>query len=158
MEPLSKAVDIFDAKLSTERDLKRFLTLLRKITRRFALLEEDNTLSGCFAILQGLAEQYHHELLVSNNVPSVGVPQLREFLEKVFDAKSENPRDIDRREARQCRVRQHEFQLRTNGLPESRRIVQHYVRRFPEVRRYEQRRWSRKLFRSEPGEEKTDRI
>jgi hypothetical protein len=71
MEILERAVDAFETDLSTETNIKLFLAKFRNITRRFVLLEEDNTLNGSFSTVLGLAEQYNHELLIGASADDV---------------------------------------------------------------------------------------
>ena len=62
-EVLTRELNRFNVRFATETDFKNFLARVRDISSRFTVLEEDNTLSGCFSIILGLVEQYKHELL-----------------------------------------------------------------------------------------------
>ena len=62
MSVIQLKLDQFENHLKLTNNISEIIHKLKEISSRFSLLEEENTLSGCFVTILNLAEQYNHEL------------------------------------------------------------------------------------------------
>ena len=59
---IEQEVTKFHSTLNLETNLSKFIELFKEISSRFSILEEENSLNGCFITVLNLAEQINDEL------------------------------------------------------------------------------------------------